>query len=1168
MAEKLTPQQKLAVEHRGGRLLISAAAGSGKTKVLVDRLIGYLTDEIDPANIDDFLIITYTKAAAGELRAKITEKLTAYIAEHPENRHMQQQLQRIYLAKISTVHAFCADLLREFVYQTDLPADFRIAEESEMQEIMLRVLDRLLEEAYTEDLDDPQFRAFIDTQGLGRDDRQVPEIILQLYSAALCHLDPDAWLDQCAKASCQEENVDASNTLWGSFLMEDVKSYITLQLDAFDNCIRRAEQVPGLEKPVANIKTTAADLKDLIQCNTWDALVNHPPVRYGTLTFTKEHRGSQLAEQIKAVRNHCKANLPKKLRPFADDSATVLSQLSQASEATIGLISLVKRFKDRFEQAKRARRVLDFSDIEQRTLDLLWGKKRNSVTALSAEIGCRYREVMVDEYQDSNEVQDAIFSALTMHRGNCFMVGDVKQSIYQFRLADPGIFLNKYHKFMDAECPLEEGDRKIMLSSNFRSSGGVISAVNDVFSHCMSKTVGGLTYTKEQMLVEGIAHIPLNAPEVALYGIEVREDTYREEAEFVAQKIHDLLDGTHMVRQADTLRPIVPDDIVILLRSPGSVGGEYRYALEQWGIGCTMGGDLDLLEMPEIDTLKSILQIIDNPLQDIPMIAALCSPVFGFTADELAAIRSSDRYAPFYAAVRRYDSPKSAVFLSVLTQLRREARFMSITELIHSIFLKTHMLSIYSAMDNGVNVAKNLQMFCQIASDYEKTGHKDLSYFLEYLKTMEVNGLRIPDAGSSGTVRIMSIHKSKGLEFPVVFLCGLSRSFNMSDMQKQVLSHKELGIGMACVNNRQRVRFPTIAKLAIAAKISQDTISEEMRVLYVAMTRARDRLIMTYAAGNLEDTLRDLVLRMDVSSSDLLCAYVNRPGTWILQTALRRTESGEFFHLAGYPEQTKVSDHPWAVHVVQAPLTAAASILTEETIGIENEILDKMQRGLSFRYPYTDSVQIPSKVTATQLKGRLKDREAAEYTTSASATEHSFRTPQQHKEQSGTEYGNIHHKVLQYLNFDQCMDAEGIQLELVRLNRDRIITAEQMECVDQKSLLRFFQSELGQLICAGHQVLREFKFSILEDAQAYYPDVRGEKILLQGVVDCAVIEKDGITILDFKTDRVNVDTVEDRAALYRPQVRVYADALSKIYGLPVKGAFLYFLRISKSIQIQ
>jgi len=1159
MSEMLTPQQKLAVENRGGKLLVSAAAGSGKTKVLVDRLMSYLTDPSDPANMDDFLIITYTKAAAAELRAKISDKLTAYITDHPENRHMQQQIQRLHLAKISTVHAFCADILREYAYRLDISSDFRIAEENECQEMMFEVLQSLLDDTYTRKMDDPSFRSFVDTQGLGRDDHQVSEIILQIYSSALCHLDPNGWLDWCLRSANVDSIMDAADTVWGEYLIQDLKTYLSLQIHSLERCANKATVVPGLEKPASLLSVTVQGLQSLQNCRTWDEIVNHPPIEYGTLTFKKEHKGTQLAEQIKAVRNACKDGLSKKLRAFRDPSVTVLSHLKASEMASHGLVALVKEFRDQYDRIKKMRRVLDFSDIEQKTLDLLLGKSRTGITAAATEIGSRFREIMVDEYQDSNEVQDAIFSALTHKRQNCFMVGDVKQSIYQFRLADPGIFLQKYRTFVPAEEAQAGEGRKVLLSSNFRSSAGVISAVNDVFTECMSEAVGGLLYGDAEMLHEGIPHIPLPEPEVELYGIEIREDTYQEEAAFVTKRIRELLDQKHMVRQGDVLRPINADDIVILLRSPGSVGGEFRYALETAGIPCTMGTDVDLLHAPEIETLRSILQIVHNPLEDISLTAALTSPVFGFTADMLAALRGKNRYVSFYKALECSQSEKAREFINLLTDLRNKARFLTITQLLHQIFLSTGMLSIFGAMENGDEYTRNIQSFCQIAADYESTGRKELPYFLEHLASMEEKGLSIAGTVPSGAVRIMSIHKSKGLEFPVVFLCGLSRVFNTSDIQKQVLCHKELGLGLTHTNTVQRVRFPTIAKRAIAAKISAESISEELRVLYVAMTRARDRLIMTYAASKLEDRLRDIALRLDMSNRELLTAYVNCPGSWVLMSALQRTEAGEFFGFADRPDTVQVRDHPWAIHVVQAPeenTCEQEDILVAEPLS--RGLLEKMRRGLSFRYAHQTATTTPSKMTATQLKGRAKDQEAAEFTGN-SLKPLDFRIPDRNMQPSqGTEYGTALHTVMQYLDFKCCDNPEHIREDVVRMLSSGLITDKQAKVVDVERISHFFHTELGCRIREGNEILREFKFSILEKADSYYCGVMEDQILLQGVIDCALIEDDGITIIDFKTDYITESNIKDKIAQYSIQVRTYAKALSRIYEMPVKAAYIYF----------
>lgn len=1152
MAEKLTPQQEQAVNDRGGNLLVSAAAGSGKTKVLVDRLLSYLTDPSAPANIDEFLIITYTKAAAAELRGKIAAKLTERIAQVPENRHLQQQLQRLYLTKISTVHSFCGDILREYAYILDLSADFRVADENECIQLQSRALQKVLDEAYEQADQDADFCAFVDTQGFGRDDRQIPEILLKVYNSAKCHLDPNGWLQWCLDSVDNPDIEDVSQTVWGQYLIQDLHRYLDLQIDALRRCADEAAFADEMQKPAQLLSDTVSQLCTLRNCVTWDEIRRNMCIDYGRLTFSKKCTDLTLVERIKAVREACKAGLTRKLRRFSDDSNQLLEDFRASAAAARGLVALVKKFDKAYEKQKRSRRVLDFSDLEHKTLDLLLGKMRSGPTAAASEIGERFREVMVDEYQDSNAVQDAIFGALTGRKQNCFMVGDVKQSIYQFRLADPGIFLEKYNRFVHAEDAQPGQGRKIMLSKNFRSSGGVIKSVNDVFGICMSPDLGGLYYGEEEKLVEGVSHVPLNEPEVELFGVDVQEDTYLEEASFVADKIQALLDGTHMVREGDVLRPIMPEDIAILLRSPGSVGGEFVYALEQQGIRCSTGGSDDLLQAEEIEVFRSILQVISNPRQDIPLVAALSSRVFGFTADKLAAIRGKQPIGDFYTALESFGDEKVNGFLDILASLRRDAQMNNLSHLLMRIMSLTRMDSIYGAMADGEIRVENLHAFCQLAASFESGSGCDLRQFLNHLDAIAERGLAAPgEQKATGAVTIMSIHKSKGLEFPVVFLCGLSRRFNTENTKAQVLCDKELGLGLGCVDSVNRVRYPTIAKRAIAAKQIAEGLSEELRVLYVAMTRARDRLIMTYAVKNVADELEGIDLRLSLSDPKLLAGDADCPGLWVLLAA-------RMLHGDG-----------WFVEIVQADESALLHCDDEETVvTVPQSDLQKIKESIAFRYPYSSACDIPSKQTATQLKGRGKDAEIAQDSLETYMRSRHWKRPSfVEKTVSGTTYGNALHKVMQYIRYEVCTDCNGVAREISRLEKEEFISAETAALADPEKIAAFFATDLGQYIRNHSHVLREFKLSVLEDAAKYYPGVNDEKILLQGVVDCAIIDPDGIIVVDFKTDRVTNKTVHIAAQRYTAQLTAYASALERIYELPVKAAKLYFFNINSFVDI-
>ena len=1168
MAEQLTPQQRAAVENRGGKLLVSAAAGSGKTKVLVDRLMLYLMDPVAPCNIDDFLMITYTKAAAAELRGKIAAKLSEHLAQDPDNRHLQRQMQRLYLAKISTVHAFCTDLLRQHAHNLDLAPDFRVADENECRQLRQQAMNELLDEAYAQWMEQEDFRAFVDTQGLGRDDRLVPDIVQKVYDAARCHLDPDHWLDHCIQSADLSETVDAAQTVWGAYLMADLKKTLGRQLGAMSECLRLAEEEETLEKPAALLRQIVVDLQSLHDANTWDEVVARREIRYGTLRFSKKVPDQELCERIKAVRAGCKDSLTKKLKIFCDRSETVLADLGQTALAIRGLVKLARAYGERYAALKHRRRVLDFSDLEHRALDLLLGKSRSAPTAVAREEGRRFREVLVDEYQDSNAVQDAIFGSLTAEKQNCFLVGDVKQSIYRFRLADPGIFLEKYATYAPAELAREGEGRKILLSRNFRSGGAVLEATNDVFYRCMSEAVGDLDYTEEEALVEGIPHEPLGEPEVELHVLTTGEDTYAQEAAFVAERITELLDGTHMIRGKDGLRPIEAEDIAILLRSPGSVGQHYQDALAARGIRSAFGSGRDLLQTGEIGVLRALLQVLSNPRQDIPLIAVLCSPVFGFTADDLARIRARQKHGDFYEALLLDDGARTLGFLDILEHLRRCARMMPLARLLEEIFCVTRMDSIYAAMEGGVERTANLREFYRMALDFEAAARRSLSQFLEHLDLLEEKGLTVQDPPAGGAVQSLSIHKSKGLEYPVVFLSALSRGFNKEDLRAQVLCDGELGLGLSAVDRDNRVRYPTIAKRAIVARTSGESLSEELRVLYVAMTRARDRLIMTYAEKKPEETLADIALRLDLGGTELLASEVSCPGQWVLMEAMCRTEAGALFALAeARPAQTHLADHPWLIRTVDCPEPAGTGGQIQENTGsaMPRGTMELLRSQLLYRYPHEAATVTPSKQTVTQLKGRDKDQELEEQAEPV-PKQRSWRRFGDHSARRGMDYGVAMHTVMQYVRFDACARPEGLEQEMKRLAKSRIIPAEFVDKLDRRAILAFFQTEMGKKLMTG-KYIREFKFSVLEDAGSYGEGLAGEQILLQGVVDCALVEPDGITVVDFKTDYVTDATLSEVLERYRPQVDTYSKALERIYEMPVKGTYLYFFHLKKLIAV-
>lgn len=1172
MADKLTPQQEQAVSNRGGTLLVSAAAGSGKTKVLVDRLLGYLLDSNDPANLDEFVIITYTKAAASELRAKIAAKLTECIAQDPGNRHLQKQMQRLFLTKISTVHGFCGDLLREYAYRLDLPADFRVADENECRELREMVLSDLLDQAYDQGSANQDFFTFVDTLGFGRDDRFIPQIIEKVYDSARCHLDPKKWLGFCLLAFESGDFTDASQTIWGKYLIDDLHDELDCQIAVMKQCALLSEAEP---KVSSNLWDTVHQLEHLRTLETWDAIHEAGTLTFNTLRFPGKTFDPELKLRIKAARDACKAEVGKKLEGFTENSSTIFGDLEQSIASARSLVSMVESFDRSYSAAKRSRRILDFSDLEHRTLDLLLGKSRTNPTAAASEIANRYREILVDEYQDSNAVQDAIFTALTRDRHNCFLVGDVKQSIYQFRLADPGIFLQKYHSFLPAEeAELGQG-RKVLLSHNFRSGPEIVDAVNDVFRCCMRPKVGGLHYGEDEQLREGISREPLPDPAVELYVLETEDETYEEEAAFVAEKIQTMLENGTLVRDKEGLRPVTPEDIVILLRSPSSTGEYFQKALDARGIRSSSGSERNLLQTEEVETLYSFLQTIMNPRQDIYLIGTLASPLFGFTADDLAAFRGENKKGSVFDALLQSDHPKAIAFLDTLAVLRREARMNTLTGLLQRCYHLTRLDSIYASMPGGEMKAGNLQAFYQLASDFEQGSLRNLSQFLNYLDVMAADGRIQVKASASGCVTIMSIHKSKGLEFPVVFLSNLAYKFSNKSFEDKIFCDQELGLGMPVADSNRRMFYPSIAKRAIAVKMKSERTSEEMRLLYVAMTRARDRLIMSYASKHLHSSstlseLEKIMLRQDFDRGELLCRTAGCLGRWVLLAASQHMEAGTLHALGGRPQETRLGAFPWVIRTVETTSSIENTAQTQiEEKTVSSHVLPELQQALSFHYPHWAATCAPSKQTATGRKGRTKDDEAAQDTQQQRNSVPAWRKPSFRTAcSSGKTYGNAIHAAMQFLRYENCRSLQAVEQEIQRLVDEGFLSREQADLVDCETIARFFQTEIGRKLSGGTECLREFKFSILDDGSHYGAGLEGESVLLQGVVDCALLEGDGITIIDFKTDRVSMDTVSDAVARYRPQVETYAEALERIYEMPIKAKLLYFFHLDYFAEIQ
>lgn len=1172
---KLTPSQQAVVDHRGSSLLVSAAAGSGKTKVLVDRLLSMVCDPVQPKNLDEFLIITYTRPAAAELRGKIAAALSEKLTRDPSNRHLQRQMSRLYLTQISTVHAFCTKLLRTYAHELDIPSDFRVAEEMECAPLQQRCLEKVLEESYAGFQDHPMQRVFIDTLALERDDRKAPELILQMNKSAQCHPEPDRWLENGLRDALAGRSTPPFQTAWGSVMLQNAKTQLALVRRQIGAAIALCQTQDILKKQyLPAIEADMALTEQLLQETAWDdicAALQRPAEKLGRIPAKNAVPEQQ---DVKALRECYRGKLKNLAKLFHSREAEVMAQQERTGRSIAGLLELTLAYRRQYQTEKRRRRILDFSDLEQETIRLLVQRGTKQPTAIAREVSQRYCEVMVDEYQDTNEVQDLIFQAVSRKGRNLFLVGDVKQSIYRFRLADPTIFLEKYRTFAEKAQAEPGAPCKILLSENFRSDEAILDAANCVFAANMSQAVGGLRYGPAEALRAGIPRPRQAEPAVELYCIETKtasnEDETKKtevEAAFVAQRIAQLLQEPMMIPDKDGLRSVQPEDIAILLRAAKSDAACYVAALQRLDISAAFDGDRNLLDTVELEAVAAALQIVDNPHQDIPLLTALTSPIFAISNDLLAQVHARHGKLNLFDAIcaEAAQEPQLAAFLQTLRTLQQQSCLLKLHEFFQFMEQELGLRRLFGAMPQGPQRLKNLNAFCDLVSNFSANGERTLSQFVLRLADMKAQGVQVGLEGpAESSVTVTTIHKSKGLEYPVVVLAGLSKQFNQRDVSQGVLVHPQMGVACDGVDVQRRLRYPTASKRAIAEQLRRETVSEELRVLYVAMTRPKHRLIMTYCEHNVTATLNKLSSALRFSSPQDAAAEAGGLGDWVLLTALRRTEAGELFAQTEQPPQAEVSAIPWKICYIDAPeQTQSAPVAQHQRREpVRFPPADQLRAQLNFQYPHARATVLPTKVTATQLKGRALDAESAEEAENIQKTVHfSFEKPNFSAQQRGltpAQRGTATHLAMQFIRYANCTSLVHLQAELERLRAERFLTPQQVEAVDAQALWKFFSSELGQEVLSAKRVVREFKFSVLADGSLLSPEAAGEQVLLQGVTDCCVLSPDGITVLDFKTDRIQAGGEQKAAAFYAGQMNAYSMALSRIFQLPVKRRVLYF----------
>ncbi len=1195
MDANLTPQQQSVVTARPKGLLVSAAAGSGKTKVLVERLFHYVEEE--NADLDQFLIITFTEAAAAELRGKIIKHLNERLQEEPQNEHLQRQTLLVYRTDIKTINGFCMGVLRdnchlvkEDAQKRVLRPDFRVVDGQEKEAICDQAMKKALSLFYEQMKDGDGRSQLFETVGTvnSHDDGNFAELIKTLHEKLQAQPFVMRWIEgEKTKWSSLPDKIE--DTQWGKMALEEVCRKAEYWRSRFQSLAVEMEKDEVIqEKYLPTFQAFSDQLYEIVQAEKdgWDAVREKKPVSLRLPTLSEKSGlpfDAQLKEKAKKLKSDCADEFKKVFEDyFSMSGEEAIGDLKKIAPSMIALLDLTADYTRLYQEEKRRRGVVDFSDQEHEVLALLYDENRKP-TPLALSLCKRYREVMVDEYQDTNDAQNSLFDAITNYGETLFCVGDVKQSIYRFRLANPKIFLERYNSFPHYVEGNKKDKAKICLSRNFRSRREVLDATNFVFENILSSEMGEIDYGEEERLYCGADYPANDACDTEFHLISTEKQTedapwslYEYSAELVAKRIEQLMADGFTVYENKTERPLTQNDIAILLRYKSSFP-IYRRVLEKHGFHCVTGepsGNFYLTS--EIVILYTFLCVIDNPRDDVSLISVLRSPLFAFSPDLLAQIRTATPKGDFYDALQASDAPEAKDFLILLLRLREKAQIFGVRRLLSEIYDTCNVLGVFGAMEGGQTRKNNLLTLLMLAEDFEKTGQHGLFPFLLQLRYYYENKDAKSDVNmvsEVGGIRMMSIHKSKGLEFPVVFLPQLESEFSKHDLDKseKVILHPRYGIGSVFVDNERSIYYHTVADLSIRNAQKREQRAEEMRLLYVAMTRAKEKLIMLYASRTANSKIQTLAKESFLPVNPGTVERAKSMGEWVLLPLLQRMEASPLHGFAEVDvDAQSLTDSRWSVYVHEdiVPPSKEGSTAKKEQVQAQDETPDLSL--LDAVYPYEAETKIPAKVTATQLKGRILDEEISQDTVIPPQLR-TLKTPQFISGEVpllGAGRGTAMHAVMQYIDFTKPDDENGVAGQVARMLEKRLLTQEQAEAVDCRAISAFLRSETAERLRRGKNAEREYRFSILQKANTVFPQASEEdSLMLQGVVDCFWEEDGALVVLDFKTDRVKEDECAKRAEYYRLQLEAYADALGKIMEMPVKERLLYFFQTGTTEKI-
>ncbi len=1236
MAMKWTEEQKKVITLRDRNILVSAAAGSGKTAVLVQRILSKIMDPQKPVDIDRLLIMTFTRAAAGEMRERIERALDQALTADPDNEHLQRQMMLIHTAQITTIDGFCSYVIRNYFHLIGLDPGYRTADEGELKLLKEDVLKELFEDYYGEK--NEKFTAFVECYASGKSDEGLKELVLELYNASMSNPWPQEWLDGCVENYDLDAEKGIAETPWFHYLWAIVDSALKEAEELTESAVEICGETDGPELYLDALKndlTLIQNLRDLSVKQDYDEMAQTlQQLKFARLSTKKmEGVSEQLKGLVKDIREKAKDILKELGNRYFQCTLEELTELTLASAEPLKiLVQLTKDFAGRFSEKKREKNIVDFSDMEHFALEILLKKEGDTCMPSQAarELSEKYDEVLLDEYQDSNLVQEILMqnvSGWVNERKNIFMVGDVKQSIYRFRLARPELFMEKYRKYSLTDSQ----EQRIDLHKNFRSRPEVLAGVNFIFRQIMGADLGGIDYDEAAALYPGASFPKGQDPdfvktEVLLVekdsplledGEEGPENERELEALAIAGKIRSMVGAEKILdKETGEYRPLRYGDIVILLRSATGWAETFGEVLSARGIPSYTASRTGYFSTTEVVTLLNYLRVLDNPLQDIPLTGVLRSPIAGCTTEELAELRIAYPEGMIYECVRSFTrdyrehkiieeekkslGKKLSGFKDTVDALRDMAAYTPVHQLILEVLKRTGYGNYAKAMPDGAQRSANLNMLVEKAMEYEKTSYRGLFNFVRYIEKLQQYQVDYGEVNLSGAgesaVQIMTIHKSKGLEFPVVFAAGMGKRFNFRDMNAGILIHPDLGIGADAILPDKRIIASSLCKQIIRRELLKESLGEELRVLYVALTRAKEKLILCGAISDLENKLTALSVLRD-NKEELLSLGIRMRGKtywdYVLPALARhRCMSGLFQEYGLFMnrmnplygdesefvvEKITASDlaEDEVVEQAEREMKKAALENWNPEIVHDSEIREEIGRRFSFRYAYGYLKDLPVKISVSELKKRSYHSEQ-ELEESVDYEQEEFipLVPgfiEEKKEEAytGVLRGTAYHRVMECLDYQKAESPDMLREQLEEWINLKKMGEKEAESVHIRDIWHFLETALGQRMkeAALKQLLfREQPFVIARKASELEAEWQCEEdVLVQGIIDGYFIEDDEIVLVDYKTDFVRRGEEQKLIERYHVQLEDYAEALERMTGRRVKERYLYSFTLGKEI---